>query len=257
MPVEMTLQLTDWRGLFVVLGGLAALVSAVLYFVVPKRDTVETVPGTLSEQLAVVVLIFSSPIFWRIAPLCVASQSTFLGIQSLWSGPWLTDVSGLGREAVAEVLFLIAVAMVGGFIGVGTIADWLGRFGVRTINVALVGMTAFTGIQLCLVLQLVEIALALWMLFGFFGTTGILLYAVLPTGFPPEFAGRVITSMNVLTFGAAFASQWGIGAIINLWPESAAGGYDPAGYRFAFAVMLSIQFFGLLWYGLFRRDIRI
>ena len=257
MPVEMTLQLTDWRGLFVVLGGLAALVSAVLYFVVPKRDTVETVPGTLSEQLAGVALIFSSPIFWRIAPLCVASQSTFLGIQSLWSGPWLTDVSGLGREAVAEVLSLIAVAMVGGFIGVGTIADWLGRFGVRTINVALVGMTAFTGIQLCLVLQLVEITLPLWMLFGFFGTTGILLYAVLPTGFPPEFVGRVITAMNVLTFGAAFASQWGIGAIINLWPESAAGGYDPAGYRVAFAVMLSIQLFGLLWYGLFRRDIRI
>ena len=103
----------------------------------------------------------------------------------------------------------------------------------------------------------VEIALPLWMLFGFFGTTGILLYAVLPTGFPPEFVGRVITSMNVLTFGGAFASQWGIGAIINLWPESAGGGYDPAGYRVAFAMMLSFQLFGLLWYGLFRRDIRI
>jgi len=233
------------------------LVSVILYFVVSKHRRVETVPGTFADQLPGVVLIFSSPIFWRIAPLCVASQSTFLGIQGLWSGPWLTDVSGLGREAVAEGLFLIAVAMVCGFIGVGSIANWLGRLGVRTINVALVGMIAFAGVQSCLVLQLVEFALPLWMLFGLFGTTGILLYAVLPTGFPPEFAGRVITAMNVLTFGAAFASQWGIGAIINLWPESASGGYDPVGYQVAFAVLLSIQLFRLLWYGLFRRDLRI
>ena len=36
-----------------------------------------------------------------------------------------------------------------------------------------------------------------------------------------------------------------------------AGGYDPAGYQAAFAVMLAIQVAGLIWYGLFRRDIQI
>ncbi len=254
VPVEMALGVTDWRGLFVILGCAVLAVAALLYLTVPRRASTESMPGTMAEQLAGVAEVFSSPLFWRIAPLTVASQCTFLGTQSLWSGPWLADVAGLGRDAVAETLLLIAVAMVGGFLAMGTIADRLGRYGVPPIRVALAGMMAFAVVQLGLVLQWTEMAVGLWMLFGFFGTTGILPYAVLPQGFRPELAGRVITGMNVLVFSSAFAAQWGIGAVINLWPTTADGGYHPDGYQAGFAMVLGVQVLGLAWYALFRRD---
>ena len=185
--------------------------------------------------------------------MTVASQSMFLATQSLWSGPWLKDVAGLGRDDVAHHLLLIAVAMVGGFLGMGTIAERLGRLGVPTGHVGFAGMTLFALAQVPLAAGWTGAVIPCWMLFGFFGTSGILPYAALPRGFPPEFAGRVITGLNVFTFSGAFAVQWGIGAVINLFPPAAGGGYAPAGYAWAFAIMIALQAAGLLWFLAFRK----
>jgi len=102
--------------------------------------------------------------------------------------------------------------------------------------------------QLALLLSAPDIALWLWPLFGFFGTAGIVTYAALSQRFPPALAGRVITGLNVLTFSTAFAAQWGIGAVINLWPAAPSGSYAPDGYRSAFAIMLVLQAAALTWF---------
>jgi hypothetical protein len=57
-----------------------------------------------------------------------------------------------------------------------------------------------------------------------------------------------------LIFLSAFTAQWGIGAIINMWPKTAAGGYAVEGYQAAFTVMVVIQFLSLMWYGVYRRE---
>ena len=44
----------------------------------------------------------------------------------------------------------------------------------------------------------------------------------------------------LLIFGAAFALQWGMGEVINLWPVSADGAYSVIGYRAAFGVALAL-----------------
>jgi len=254
VPVEMALTVTDWRGVFFVLGAAAVLFAAVLFIAVPRRDGGETMPGTMQEQFSGIVQIFTSPLFWRIAPMTVASQSMFLGTQSLWSGPWLADVAGLGRDAVANHLLFIAIAMICGFLGMGTIAERLGRIGIRTIHVAFTGMTLFAVVQIILILQWTGAVLPTWMLFGFFGTAGILNYAALPRAFPPALAGRVITGLNVLTFAGAFATQWGIGVVINLWPATGGGGgYAAEGYQAAFAMMAVLQALALAWFLVFRR----
>jgi hypothetical protein len=85
-------------------------------------------------------------------------------------------------------------------------------------------------------------------LFGFFGSTGIIPYAVLSQSFPLHLSGRVNTALNLLVFVAAFSAQWGIGAIISLWPGTADGGYAPPGYQAAFAMMLSLQVMSVLWF---------
>ncbi len=253
VPVEWALNVTDWRGIFVILAVMALAFSAAIFFVVPRRGKVETAGGDMKEQAAGIVQVFTSPFFWRIAPMTVASQSMFLATQSLWSGPWLADVAGLGRGAVADHLLMIAIAMVAGFLGMGAITERLGRLGVRTAHMAVTGMTLFCTVQIVLALQWTGAVLPTWMLFGFFGTAGILSYTALSQGFPPEMAGRVITGLNVFTFAGAFAAQWGIGAVINLWPATASGGYAPEGYRAAFWVMIALQVAGLLWFAVYRK----
>ncbi len=253
VPVQWALDVTDWRGVFVILAVMALAFSAAIYFIVPRRGEVETTSGTMKEQAAGIVRVLTNPLFWRIAPVTVASQSMFLATQSLWSAPWLADVAGLGRGAVADHLLMIAVAMVAGFLGMGAIAERLGRLGVQTAHLAVTGMTLFCAVQIVLALQWTGAVLPTWMLFGFFGTAGILSFAALLQGFPSEMAGRVITGLNVFIFAGAFAAQWGIGAVINLWPAAASGGYAPEGYRAAFAGMIALQVAGLLWFAVYRK----
>ncbi len=246
-PMEAALGVTDWRGVFFILSIITLAVAAAVFFVVPEKE-MEQNGDSIKEQIQGIIQVFSSLTFWRIAPLTVMSQAAFLAIQGLWSGPWLRDVAGMERDMIAQVLLMIAAAMVGGFILMGAAAERLSRLSIKPIVIAVAGMTAFMITQGLLILEATSWSRTLWVLFGIFGTTGIIPYAVLSQSFPLHLSGRVNTGVNLLVFIAAFSAQWGIGAIINLWPGTAAGGYAPAGYQAGFAMMLCLQVIALLWF---------
>jgi len=58
-----------------------------------------------------------------------------------------------------------------------------------------------------------------------------------PCQYYPEFTG----------FCGSIFIQWGIGAIIELWPTTEIG-YDPASYQVAIGVLVLMQAAGLGWY---------
>jgi predicted MFS family arabinose efflux permease len=246
-PVELALRLTDWRGVFLAVAGLTVAAAICVYLVVPEKEGSRSVE-TLVEQVSGIRTIFTSPVFWRIAPWACAAQAAYLAIVSLWSGPWLRDVAGYQRMAVANTLMGIALAMIVGYFAFGALAEWLARRGIRPMTVAAWGMAAFMVVQLLLTLQLTSLTALLWLLFGFCGTASILPYAVLSQSFPQQLAGRANTGLNVLVFVAAFAAQWAIGALIGLWPQNVAGGYHVGGYRAGFGMVLGLQAVAALWY---------
>ena len=57
-----------------------------------------------------------------------------------------------------------------------------------------------------------------------------------------------------MVFFGAFAVQWGIGAIISLWPEPAPGHFAPEGYQWAFLILAGLQTAGLVWYAVYRKS---
>jgi len=252
-PVEWALQLTDWRGVFWIFTALTLFVAAAIFFVVPEKKE-EASGATLGQAFGGVRQVFTSPLFWRVAPLGVASQAAFLALQSLWAGPWLRDVAGFDRDAVANTLFLIAAAMVAGFLGGGALTERLGRVGVTPITVGVIGMALFLVVQALMAFGVTEPVVPLWIAYGFFGTTGIIIYAGLSQRFPTQLAGRVNTGVNVLVFVLAFVLQWGIGGIIDLWPPTADGGYHPEAYQAAIGVLAGLQAAALLWYLAYRDD---
>jgi len=265
-PVEALLGFTDWRGVFWILAGLTLVSAAGVYFVVPDHrpfdQGADRQPKTkLRDALAGVKTVFTSALFWRVAPLCVLSQAIFTSVLGLWSGPWLRDVAGFDRAQVATYLFWIAAAMIAGFFTWGLVAERLQRlWGVRPMTVAVFGMGCFMAVQSTIATEWVldhpTVILSAWMAYGFFATAGILPYAALSQVFPANLAGRVNTGLNLLVFVLAFVDQWAIGAVIDLWPQTASGGYAPEGYQVAFGVLLGLQVVALVWYG-FRRSIRI
>jgi predicted MFS family arabinose efflux permease len=248
-PVELALPGMGWRGLFLVLAAVTLAAAVTIFTVVPVTADDRHGRETLRQQLAGVGTVFASRAFWRITPWAVTAQAAYLSLISLWAGPWLRDVAGFERFAVANTLLGISLAMIFGYFGFGTLAAVLGRRGVPTARVAAAGMSAFLGGQLLLILQPIGLAVPLWLLFGFCGTAGILPYAVLSQQFPPHLAGRVNTGLNLLVFLAAFAAQWGVGVIVWLWPEGATGGYAATGYAWGFGMLAGLQALAALWFG--------
>jgi hypothetical protein len=74
------------------------------------------------------------------------------------------------------------------------------------------------------------------------------MFAALSQHFPGHLMGRASTMMNLLVFLLAFSLQWAMGGIINLFPTSLVGGFDPQGYQAALLFLFVLQGVGGLWY---------
>ncbi len=247
-PVEAALQITDWRGVFIGLALLTLIAATAIFAVVPEKRSLSNTRESLPDQLRGIREIFSNRTFWRTAPLTTASQASFMAVQGLWAGPWLNHIGKLSRVETAEVLFWVAVAMVAGFIILGSLAEVLSRKGVGVATTAVIGMALFMVVQLLLMLNPAGWVFPLWLAFGFFGTSGVVAYSALSQAFPVHLSGRVTTALNLLVFVAAFAGQWAIGAIIGFWSTGVSQPLTAAGFNAGFGALLVLEAAGLLHY---------
>lgn len=247
VPVALATDLIGWRGVFWVVAGFSIFAVVLIFCVVPERKADKMISG-FKQQVTSIGHVFTSPLFWRIAPVSLAAQSSFIAVQSLWTGPWLRDVGGLARAEVSDYLMYIALSMIVGFLSIGTLTAQLAKFGVTTMQVAVVGITIFILIQGGIILIGSEAPGLLWAGYGFFGSVGVLGYGALSQSFPQEIAGRVVTGLNVLVFSGAFIIQWGVGLVIDQWPVTQSGGYAKEAYDIAFMVLMSIQVLAIVWY---------
>ena len=127
-PVEFLLGLVGWRAVSLILALVTLAVALIVFLVVPDKKETKP-PDSLREQMTGIKEVFTSPVFWRIAPWATLSQAAYLAIQGLWSGPWLRDAVGYDRTEIAQVLLLVAVAMTAGYLLLGIVANRLSRSG--------------------------------------------------------------------------------------------------------------------------------
>ena len=247
VPAEWASQTFGWRGMFLGLVIITLAVAALVFFAVPEKSASDS-PPTWSEQLSSIASIYRDPQFWRIAPLVATTCGSHIAIQTLWAGPWLKDMAGLDRDGVAAYLGIMAISFLIGTLTSGAVADWLGRRGIGLLRVmigfAFIYLTSLTLIVFDTPLPILPV----WIVFAMFGQAGILSYPWLAGHFGLAQSGRANTAMNFLVFTTAFACQYLIGAIIDLWPLTDIGGYHPQGYQVGFAVFLVIQVCGLIWF---------
>ena len=252
LPMEWAVQAWGWRDAFIGLAGLCLAVALVIFLVVPERRAAEA-PEPLGRQLRGLGGILRARAFWVLAPLLMSTAGSHIAIQTLWAGPWLRDVAGLDRAGVAGLLFAMAAGFLAGVLGSGAVADVFVRRGVSVLTVMLGFLAAFFAVQLGILLEWTAIGTALWIVFGMTGQVAILAYPWLSSHFGAALSGRANTAMNLMIFGTAFAVQYALGGIIDLFPPRPEGGYAPEAYRLGFAILLGLQLLALAWFFAGRR----
>ena len=246
-PAQLALELTDWRGLFLALALATCAVSAAIFALMPEPGGAAD-RSTLRQSARALGQIYSEPLFWRIAPVAVLTFGFGLSFQGLWAGPWLKDVVGLSREGVGDALLLLSAMLTLGFALSGVAADRLVRRGVSLHRFAAVGMLLYLLSQAPLALGWSG---GVWIVVvgaGLLSNVASVLYPLLAQRFPLALAGRCSTALNLIAFGGAFAMQYLIGAVIDLFPAPAAGGYPPVAYQAAFGAVLGAAALALAWF---------
>jgi len=246
LPIQWSLSMTTWQGLFFWLAGICLATSAILFTVVPERPSTGRT-GTLREQFRVTGIVLTDGFYWRIQPLLAVQQLAFIGCISLWIGPWLRDVGGItNNELRADIQLYAAAATTLGFASSGIIAAWCRRIGIS--NFASAGLTSvlFAGVCGWIAFGASGHPVVAWVLFGFLGACPIQYMPLMVASFPPDYAGRVSTSSNLVVFTVIFAGQWAMGKVVDLWPRTATG-YAPDGYGWAFGALFILQLAGLAW----------
>ena len=246
LPIQWSLSVMTWQGLFFWLAGICLATSLILFTVVPDKPPAGP-RGTLREQFRVTGIVLTDGFYWRIQPLLAVQQLAFIGCISLWIGPWLRDVGGIAdKDARADIQLYTTAVMTLGFAMSGVIAGLFRRIGVS--DFASAGVTSVLFALVCGWLAFLPPLHPLlpWALFGFLGALPIQYMPVMVASFPHNYAGRVSTSSNLVVFSVIFAGQWAIGKVVDLWPRTATG-YSPDGYAWAFGILFILQILGLGW----------
>lgn len=242
VPVEAALPLLGWRGVFFLCAGLLVLTAGFLLTVPDHAAGTRREPFV--QQLRSLRAIFCDRTFWRFAPQGCLVSGGFMAIQGLWAMPWLMEVNGVTRTDAAGVLFLLALAMLAGFLFVATCSGRLARRGIAPMTLLSVGMGLALLTELAIILDLARPAW-LWPLLGVSFSLSNIAYSQLSAAFPVALAGRVNTALNLLVFVGAFGLQWGIGAAV----DGFAGGMSrAAAFRLTFAALLLVQGFAFAWF---------
>ncbi len=242
LPVQWLLPLLGWRGLFMAVALLFALAGGLIAWLVPPDARVSSQP---QASVGGYRQVFAHPVFVRMAPMGFFVYGGMVAMQSLWIGPWLTQVTGRSAVGAAQGLFLVNLAMLVAFLSWGLLMPRLiraGWAGERLIALAWPANVLCLG---AILWQGPEAGPALWALWCVCASVVTLGQPALGQAFPAALAGRALSAFNLLIFAGVFALQWTIGlgldALLAMgWPVIQA-------YRFVFGLFMAVCALSFLW----------
>ena len=249
VPMQAVLPSIGWRGAFWVLAMSAACVSLWIWLAVPpspKRNAQKSIWSEIREFGP----IFTAPVFIRMAPAIATLNALHFTYQGLWLGPWLRDVAGLEDGMRALTLLFYALGVMFGNLIAGNITSLLQARGKSPMIVPIVAMCAMLAMQVLILVVAPRdawLVTLMWLAFSLSGSTSSAAYSSLAQAFPAQLAGRVSTAVNGSMLALVFVFQSMIGALLDLWPRTASGGWSATGYAWAMMATIIFQSATMLW----------
>ena len=239
LPVQWLMPIWGWRALFVMLGVMVAIAMLLIALVVPLWQKATPTAATAQKPLdddGSYREIWRSAYFWRMSPIGFFTYGGMVAIQTLWAGPWMTQVAGWTATEAAQGLFLINLAMLVSFWLWGLITPGLARRGIPVERLIAWGLP----------LSFLAVGALAWMgpAVGAGAAVGLALFCVTSTfvalaqpavgmAFPSHLAGRALSAYNLVVFAGIFVVQWGIGLLVD--SGLGMGLSKPAAYQAALA----------------------
>ena len=241
-----------WRSLCITLGIITFIIALLIFFLNRdiKQDSEKAL--TFSEKIRGLITIYKDGFFWRISPLLITSLGGFIAMQGLWLGPWLHEVVGFSLLKSADYLFVIAIAMILGFISGGFFSKLSAKSGLALATIVVIGIGIHILTQIGLVLNFYDTHYITWFIYGYFAQVTLVNYAILAQHFGPEISGRALTAANILIFVFAFVVQYFFGLIVHYWPKITGTTDIRHGFKVAFAALIILEIIALVWYVVFR-----
>lgn len=241
LPSESIATSLGWRPLFVGLGGFFAVVAGLIAVFAPRHARGDEAPIGFVKSYARVV---RAPYTWKIGALGLFNYAILVAVQTLWIGPWLTDVTGETTRGASVGLLLVNLIMLVVFLTMGYATP---RF-IRSPEDAEALLRRFTPLSLLMLVVIVLLGSeATWVHFALFCVAAWPLSVTHPLvgqRFDPAEAGRAIAFFNLLLFVGVFLWQWSFGMVAS---ALLGRGYDAElAYRIALGALALLSVVGYL-----------
>lgn len=251
VPVQWLLPVLGWRGLFIAVALCLAVAMVGVAALVPRDALARAAPDRPSPAASGGYRqVFTHPAFVRVAPVGFFAYGGLIAMQSLWIGPWLTEVGGRSPAQAAQGLFLVNLAMLIAFFCWGLVMPRLIRRGWA--GERLIASAWPLGVLLlgAIIWQAQQAGPWLWALWCVCTSVVSLAQPAVAQLFPAALAGRALSAFNLVIFSGVFVQQWGIGLAIDAL--LAAGWAPVAAYRAAFGTFAAACALSFLWLNAWR-----
>src|SRR5665648_103419 len=234
-PLVFMMEHFGWRNSFSLVAGLTIIASVVAYIIIRNKPaemqlpTPEDIMGlhhglstsrvSLTEAVGVV---FGKKKFYLLGLLLFSSYGTFMGVGSLWAGPYLQDVYDVTKQVAGNILMIFPIGMIISCPLWGYISDKILK---SRKKVLLWGALLHTLCYIPLIFFNANIAhTMLYVLFFYYGLSG----------------------------GAFY--QYIMGTLINLYPRLPSGAYSTAAYQTAFIMPFCGLLLGIVAFAFFKEE---
>ena len=261
VPLAFLVDIMGWRQAFMSIAGVNLLLVLALYLVVhdrpPEGHTKNAAQVTKSESnpFSGLTPLFKNRVYWIISFASFTSYGIYAAFQTLWAGPYLTEVMGLSVMNAGHVILSMNVGAIAG----GPIWGWLSDRLLHTRKwIVSGGMVILILILLILAMLSSRTTLAVLMMlflsFGFFRSSGGLMYVHIKETMPLEMAGTAMTGINFFTMIGPAVFLQGLGIYMQtLYPQASRG---PEAFTASLSLCALLLFFVSVIY-LFTKDTAI
>lgn len=256
-PMALLADWLGWRGTFYFFAGVTLLSAIAVYAFVVDAPAGHAyhhrrIEG-LRDSLAGLVQVIRLPQLPYVLMLTTIGFSTLMTILGVWGGPYLHDVHGLDAIDRGNVLALLVIGNIIGFLVYGPL-DRILDTRKRIIQVGGAGTIALLGtLALAPELDYLHVAV-LFFLLGLVSSYHVANLALGRALFPDALVGRGMTLTNLFTFLGLAMMQIITGLIVGQF-AAPDGSIPPQAYRLMFGFMTVASAIVILVYGRVR-DIR-
>lgn len=238
VPAQLALPALGWRGLFLLSAALLLVAALALRTMLPPEPG--QAPTPLAAQWRAYGEVFSEPYFWRFAVTAITLQGSFIAMQSLWAGPWLTRVLGLSSVQSAQALLILNVVLMLAYLALGWATPRLAARGVSTLHIAVAGSVLMLAAQALIAWGEGPWAWLAWLPYAIGVTAFTPVHTHVSLSFRSELTGRAFSAFNLTIFVGIFLSQWLFGVVVD-GLQHALGLAEPQAFRGALALWCLLQ----------------